>query len=84
MVKQIRMAGVLPVCLFLLSCGGQKSGDQQAEDISGVSGYPVTIAFEKGIETEQEVLLSEIAKEVKIVPLETKPGMSGSQSEIRE
>lgn len=73
MVKQIRMAGVLPVCLFLLSCGGQKSGDQQAEDISGVSGYPVTIAFEKGIETEQEVLLSEIAKEVKIVPLETKP-----------
>ena len=48
MVKQIRMAGVLPVCLFLLSCGGQKSGDQQAEDISGVSGYPVTIAFENG------------------------------------
>lgn len=58
---------------MLLSCGGKKSGDQLAENISEVSEYPITISFAKGIETEQEVRLSEIAREVKIVPLETKP-----------
>ena len=58
---------------LLLSCGGKKSGDQPAENISEVPEYPITISFAKGIETEQEVRLSEIAREVKIVPLETKP-----------
>lgn len=77
MEKQIRMASILllavslAVCLLLLSCGGKKSGDQSAEDISEAPEYPVTIGFEKGIETEREVLLSEIADSVRFIPLET-------------
>lgn len=69
-IKNLFLAGL---SLLLFACGGKKSGDQQAENISEVPEYPVTISFAKGIETEKEVLLSEIAREVRIVPLETKP-----------
>ncbi|RHR58199.1 6-bladed beta-propeller [Parabacteroides sp. AF17-28] len=57
----------------LFSCGGNKQAEQPEEAEARVLEYPVTISFDKGIETEREVLLSEIAKEVKIVPLETRP-----------
>lgn len=68
-IKHLLLGGFT---LLLLSCGGKKSGDQPVENISEVPEYPITISFAKGIETEQEVRLSEIAREVKIVPLETK------------
>ena len=69
-IKHLLLGGF---SLLLLSCGGKKSGDQPVENISEVPEYPITISFAKGIDTEQEVRLSEIAREVKVVPLETKP-----------
>lgn len=58
--------------LSLLACGGKKPVEQA--DGIGVKPleYPVAISFGKGVETEREVSLSEIAKEVKVIPLETK------------
>lgn len=57
----------------MFACGGKKKSEQSEVGGDKIPEYPVTISFAKGIETEQEVLLSEIAKEVKIVPLETRP-----------
>ena len=44
----------------LFSCGGNKQAEQPEEAEARVLEYPVTISFDKGIETEREVLLSEI------------------------
>lgn len=59
--------------LLLMSCGGKQTRTAEVEEVSIVPEFPQIISFVTGIETEREVLLSEIAKEVKIVPLETKP-----------
>lgn len=69
MKKQV--FSLLALSLLLASCGGKTSNKQDVTEAE--NGYPQTIPFENGIETEKEVLLSQIAKEVKIVPLETKP-----------
>lgn len=73
-MKQILYLLAFSLLLFI-SCGGKQS-DKQSPDMdtqAGVSEYPQTILFETGIATEKEVLLSQIARNVKIVPLETKP-----------
>lgn len=74
-MQTIKYVSLIGVFLLLLSCGGKKSdrGMADAEEVSAVLEFPQTIPFEAGIEEEREVLLSEIAKEVKIIPLETKP-----------
>lgn len=58
---------------MLWACGGKNTSEQQVAAEATVPEYPITIPFEQGVSTEKEILLSEIAKEVKIVPLETKP-----------
>lgn len=58
---------------FLFSCSGKKA-EKQIEDtevVVEVPTYPMTVPFETGIETEREVLLSEIADSVRLIPLET-------------
>lgn len=58
---------------FLFSCSGKKA-EKQIEDtevVVEVPTYPMTVPFETGIETEREVLLSEIADSVSLIPLET-------------
>lgn len=71
-MNKIYISFIFSASLLLTACGGKKSGEQALSETVFDLEYPVTISFAKGIETEQEVLLSEIAKEVKIVPLETK------------
>ncbi|WP_195373376.1 MULTISPECIES: 6-bladed beta-propeller [Parabacteroides] len=72
-MNKIYISFIFSASLLLTACGGKKSGEQALSETVFDPEYPVTIAFAKGIDTEKEVLLSEIAKEVKIVPLETKP-----------
>ena len=57
---------------LLFSCGGKKA-EKQAEEVEVAKAptYPMTVPFETGIETEREVLLSEIADSVRFIPLET-------------
>lgn len=54
--------------LLFLGCTNKPSSSQ--EPISETT-FPVTLPFETGIGTEQTVTLSQIAREVKIIPLET-------------
>lgn len=72
-MNKIYISFIFSASLLLAACGGKKSGEEALSETVFDPGYPVTISFVKGIETEQEVLLSEIAEKVKIVPLETKP-----------
>lgn len=55
----------------LWACGGQKAEKQLEEVVPETPVYPMTVPFETGIETEREVLLSEIADSVRYIPLET-------------
>lgn len=57
---------------LLFSCGG-KNAEKQTEEVEVAKAptYPMTVPFETGIETEREVLLSEIADSVRFIPLET-------------
>lgn len=68
----------LPILLFcafvLLTCSGKQANqgvdiksDTQVEE----TVYPITVPFEKGMEEEREVLLSQIADKVEYIPLET-------------
>lgn len=54
--------------LLFLGCTNKPSSPQ--EPISETT-FPITLSFETGIGTEQTVTLSQIAREVKIIPLET-------------
>ena len=72
-MNKIYISFIFSASLLLAACGGKKSGEEALSETVFDPEYPVTISFVKGIETEQEVLLSEIAEKVKIVPLETKP-----------
>lgn len=57
---------------LLFSCGGKKAEKQTEEvEVAKAPTYPMTVPFETGIETEREVLLSEIADSVRFIPLET-------------
>lgn len=76
-IKHLLLGGF---SLLLLSCGGKKSGDQPVENISEVPEYPITISFAKGIDTEQEVRLSENCQGSKGRAVGNKARMSGCQS----
>lgn len=58
--------------LFFSSCGGKKADSRLVETYiqPEVPQYPITIPFETGIETEKEVLLSDIADSVRYIRLE--------------
>ena len=55
--------------LLFASCGSK----QADSTVIAEAEFPQNINFAAGVETEKEVLLSQIAKDVKIVALETKP-----------
>lgn len=55
----------------LWACGGQKAEKETVEVVPEAPVYPMTVPFETGVETEREVLLSEIADSVRFIPLET-------------
>lgn len=55
---------------FLLASCGQKASNNQEAEVKEPE-YPQVVPFETGIETEKEVLLSQIATSVEYVPLET-------------
>lgn len=62
----------VPAFLLLVSCSGKASlGNTSEKQESTASGPLVTVPFEKGIETEKELKLSEIADRVDYIPLET-------------
>ena len=65
----------LIACLFLssLSCNGKQTPSQHPEAVveTAVPEFPQTVSFDTGIETEQEILLSQIADKVEYIPLET-------------
>lgn len=56
---------------FLLVSCGQKASDSQVVEVKEIQ-FPQVVPFETGIETEKEVLLSQIAESVEYIPLETK------------
>lgn len=57
---------------LLLSCGGKKNSDQPSEATAQITEPEFSIVpFETGIETEREILLSEIADSIRYIPLET-------------
>ena len=58
---------------LLLSCGGKKNSDQPSEATVQITEpeFPQIVPFETGIETEREILLSEIADSIRYIPLET-------------
>lgn len=66
-------------CLLLLliavlgSCSGKQNGAMVGDMDALAVKYPVVVPFESGINTEKEVLLSQIADKVEFVPLETGP-----------
>lgn len=57
--------------LLLLSCGGKQTQTAEVAEQPAVPEFPQTVPFESGIETEREVLLSQIADSVQYIPLET-------------
>lgn len=72
-MDRFEILSIVIITSFLFSCGGKKT-EKSAEEIEVVPVvpvYPMTVPFETGIETEREVLLSEIADSVKYIPLET-------------
>lgn len=54
--------------LFLWGCTSKPSSQQEA---NSQTTFPISLPFEAGIGTEQQIKLSQIAREVKFVPLET-------------
>lgn len=68
-------AYLLVIPLVLLACGNSHKQQEQpiAEVTKEVSTpvYPIHIPFEKGMGTEREVKLSDIAESVEFIPLET-------------
>ena len=58
---------------LLLSCSGKKNSDQPSEATVQITEpeFPQIVPFETGIETEREILLSEIADSIRYIPLET-------------
>lgn len=70
---KLKMLSVFLCVSFLFACGGKKT-EKSSEEVVVVPEapvYPMAVPFESGIETEREVLLSEIADSVKYIPLET-------------
>lgn len=58
------------LCLGLLyACQGKQSSVEMV--VEETSGYPVLIPFEKGVGQMREVTLSELAADVRYIPLET-------------
>lgn len=59
--------------IALAACNGKQTKTQEVktEAKEAVPEYPVTVPFEKGIENEREVLLSQVADKVEYIPLET-------------
>lgn len=67
-IHTIFFSSLFSCSLFLLGCSGKPSAQQET---SSETTFPITLPFEAGIKTEQPVTLSQIAREVKFVPLET-------------
>lgn len=62
----------VPAFLLLVSCSGKApSGNTSEKQESTASGPLATVPFEKSIETEKELKLSEIADRIDYIPLET-------------
>lgn len=72
-MKNISTLVLLALALVCFSCGGKKTTDQlsEAEVEAEVPQFPQIVPFETGIETEREILLSQIADSVQYIPLET-------------
>ena len=70
-MKQKSLLLLLP--FLLLSCSGKKNSDQPSEATVQITEpeFPQIVPFETGIETEREILLSEIADSIRYIPLET-------------
>ena len=70
-MRQKSLLLLLP--FLLLSCGGKKNSGQLSDTAVQIvkPEFPQIVPFETGIETEQEILLSEIADSIRYIPLET-------------
>ena len=69
----IQKSLLLLLPFLLLSCGGKKNSGQLSDTAVQIvkPEFPQIVPFETGIETEQEILLSEIAYSIRYIPLET-------------